>query len=72
MVLSLLQRENRVESMRQCLKCNVCLHEECVGLDSNDEFVCPDCSVLKQFACIASVLVSKTIGLTLTLKTNLS
>ncbi|CAH1955815.1 unnamed protein product [Acanthoscelides obtectus] len=37
-------KENRLSDMRQCMKCQVWYHEECVGLTESDLiFECPEC-----------------------------
>lgn len=38
-------KENRVSDMRQCVKCNIWYHEECVGLtkDDKESFYCQNC-----------------------------
>lgn len=40
-------KENRVSDMRQCVKCKIWYHEECVGLTKNDKelFYCQNCDV---------------------------
>ncbi|KAI4464358.1 zinc finger fyve/phd-type [Holotrichia oblita] len=39
-------KENRLTDMRQCVKCKVWYHEECVGLTESDLlFQCPECFV---------------------------
>ncbi|XP_063895036.1 inhibitor of growth protein 2-like [Helicoverpa armigera] len=37
--------ENRVSDMRQCVKCRIWYHEECLGLTKNDKdfFYCQNC-----------------------------
>ncbi|CAH2003246.1 unnamed protein product [Acanthoscelides obtectus] len=38
-------KENRVSDMKQCVKCHIWYHEECVGLTKNDKelFYCQNC-----------------------------